>query len=904
MKLSRHFHLLAACLVLCQSFSASTADAATAAPGAGSAAGGQSTVKGGTLNLVPSWNLVGNGVNTPITVAETFADATKVSSVWKWLPETGKWAFYSPAMADGGATYTMGKGYDLLTTINEGEGFWVNANAAFAVSLPAVTAACGGTGTALNLGPSWNLAGNNVNTPMDVGATFGDPGKVSSVWKWVPSAKKWAFYSPTMADGGKAYAAGKSYDLLATINAGEGFWVNTVAAQTVPLPAIPVGCECDRAAQLDKAGNVIFPPEATDTEPSVSVDEDHGSIAALYPGFDTTTDAFYPRLPCEPSLGGTLPADAEAPPTQGELDDEAFVAAFEANQGQAIADALKLNPMPAVSQLAQFTVGDCFIKTAGTDIGKIVPCDSPLFLDSSQPFEGRDIIYVHGFVPSQISDKLMNPPGPTGVIHPSNSRWPQDSADFLNAGGYFRTSAENYWKDHINEHLTMGWQWMPSDGADPVYKTKANRYLIVAWSSNQTIEYAQHTLLTQIQLAITSNKNVVTPSSYPATFVRPFCSNGCIVISHSTGAPIMSTAMGLASSGGFGPGATEITHRIVAHVSFAGAMSGSRLASISMALALGTAPVLGFSNVLCSIDNWLLNASDACNADTSFIAYGIMRDLMPVVMQGVWGNAMGMSPVPTVTFAGGHPTGSFLVTGFMLPGLDDGVVSMNSACGNPNLVFPGVTPPSGLLVTSRLKAFDMTEDAGKLLRSVKNFINQRNLKAPALLNYLAGTCTPYLSPTGMVMPAVPNLLGTLFDPRNRYGNHFSFMQSLGEHGFDVDGNPWPSKVGIADPATTLRQYKFFGTNNVEESRVVTDPAIYTQTLDVNGTHLVKPLDMHEIVRGRKVSFHMPFNIGNCQRQSFGKWYCHLWIWKRTYHLADKWERKQSSHYAYEFVGRR
>jgi hypothetical protein len=63
--------------------------------------------------------------------------------------------------------------------------------------------------------------------------------------------------------------------------------------------------------------------------------------------------------------------------------------------------------MSAVSQLVQFTVGDCSIKTAGTDAGKTEPCGSALFLDSSQPFEGPDIIYLHGFVPGQIADKLI-----------------------------------------------------------------------------------------------------------------------------------------------------------------------------------------------------------------------------------------------------------------------------------------------------------------------------------------------------------------------------------------------------------------------------------------------------------------------------------------------------------------
>lgn len=646
---------------------------------------------------------------------------------------------------------------------------------------------------------------------------------------------------------------------------------------------------CDEPAVLDKEGRAVLPEGATNAGQPVNVDEDLGSIADLYTDLDTTTDGFYGSLPCDPSIGGTLPDDE--PPSQDELDAEAFLADFEHNQGETIVKDLILDPMPAVSQLSEITAGGCLIRASATDKGKVYPCNSPLFLDSKQPFEGRDIIYVHGLATDHNSDKLLHPPSPMGPMHPSNRNWPQDSGEFLNAGGYFRTYAENIWKDHIFEHLGKGWQFTANDSA-PVYIPKANRYMLVAWSSNQTMEFAQHALLTQIQLAMASNTNVVTPSSYPVTYVQPFCSNGCMIISHSTGSPVVSSAMALAKVGFFGAGGKQIPKYMAAHISFSGAISGSRLATLTMALAQSISPTAG-ANVLCPVANWLFGVTSACTTDMSFILSSIMRDLMPMVMQGVWGEWINASPVPTVTFAGGHPIGGFAVTGVLLPGLDDGVVTMNSACGNPNLVFPGITPPSGLTVSGLVKAFDMTENSGKFLRAAKNLVNQKNLSALAAPTYLAGTCTPWLSPTGMIMPVANDLAGTPLDARNRYKNHYSFVQHLGEHSFDgghTPGAPWPSQVG--DPASTLRQYKFFGTNNVEESSAVTDHDIYTIMLDGNGTHLAKPIGTHEIIRGRKIGFKL-----------FKKWRWR-WFWKRTYHVLDKWQEKQSSHYAYEFVGRR
>lgn len=42
------------------------------------------------------------------------------------------WAFYTPSLTTAAlAAYAAGKGYDVLTTINSGEGFWVNAKISF-----------------------------------------------------------------------------------------------------------------------------------------------------------------------------------------------------------------------------------------------------------------------------------------------------------------------------------------------------------------------------------------------------------------------------------------------------------------------------------------------------------------------------------------------------------------------------------------------------------------------------------------------------------------------------------------------------------------------------------------------------------------------------------------------------
>ena len=679
-----------------------------------------------------------------------------------------------------------------------------------------------------------------------------------------------------------------------------------VEAGTRARPAVVI---CDEAAVLDKEGRVTFPAEATDIEASVAVDEVRGTLPALYPGMNTTTDAFYASLPCEPSIGGTLPPIPE--PTKDDLGAAAFLADFEGSGVPKVINEMRMNA-PSLPELDGFNVGACSITSGGTTAPQVVPCTDPRFLHADQPFEGRDIIYVHGLGLGHLTDRIAHPASAGSTsIHPSHSRWPADSPEYLNTNGYFRSYAKEYWSNHIRENLfdpitpanpNAGWQFTATD-ASPRYNPKANRYLLVAWSSNQTLEYAQHAMITQIQRAMVDGLNVVTPPRYPGkTETRSFCANGCVIISHSAGGLVTNTALARARMGDFGRGGEVVVGQMSAHVAFASALSGSRLATLGMAVAIGGSPVATGSNLICAVADWIYSTANSCNADLTFVANSILRDLIPAVTQTVWGPLVDASPVPTVTITGGTPLGNQAagVTKIFLPGLDDGVITSNSSCGNSNSVFPGMVPPSGAVMTSVTKAFEFSENGGVLGRGIKIFLGQKNLLvglpypgASPGVGYLASACTPYLSPTGMVMPVANAHAGTPLDARKRYRNHFSFIQSLGEHSYDGGGDPansWPSAMSA--PAATVRAYWPFGAPHVEESVAVTDGAIYTRTIDGNGTRLVKPVPSYEVVRGRKVSFKL-FGV----RRTW-------WIWKRTYHLADRSGQKQSTHYAYEFVGRR
>lgn len=82
----------------------------------------------------------------------------------------------------------------------------------------------------------WNLVGNGTASTASVSSVLGDTNKVISVWKWLSTKSQWAFYTPSLSAQELAtYAAGKGYEVLSTIGAGEGIWVNAKTAFSAAL---------------------------------------------------------------------------------------------------------------------------------------------------------------------------------------------------------------------------------------------------------------------------------------------------------------------------------------------------------------------------------------------------------------------------------------------------------------------------------------------------------------------------------------------------------------------------------------------------------------------------------------------------------------------------------------------
>lgn len=198
---------------------------------------------GASANLVAGWNLLGNGSSAPLIVAETFGNSSQVTTVWKWVSVKGNWAFYTPLQSDGGAAYATSKGYDFLSTVAAGEGFWVNAKTSFTASLPAGTSLTSASFRA-KLAAGWNLVASGDNpTPSQFNIALNTapppsgttPINLITLWSWDASLANWNFYAPSLeASGGTAlsdYVANKGYLNFSTktLDQATGFWVNRSA---------------------------------------------------------------------------------------------------------------------------------------------------------------------------------------------------------------------------------------------------------------------------------------------------------------------------------------------------------------------------------------------------------------------------------------------------------------------------------------------------------------------------------------------------------------------------------------------------------------------------------------------------------------------------------------------------
>lgn len=674
-------------------------------------------------------------------------------------------------------------------------------------------------------------------TPSSTVAVVGQSGK-TSYGNWVTTSLP-------------VWRANRNYDAVA-------FYVCSDSPDSTAYCSIDNICimettdsvSCDDVVYSD-VGEPIIPSElASYREPTISEvreyrEDERGSVSDLYGDLgNTALDTWYPNNdPCA-SVGGTIPLEAQ------NYDITDSLSGLGISGGVVQLDSI-------LGSVAPDTTSSTVFPPIARDTSQ---CRKDFVADNSQPFGGRDIIYVHGLQLNHLCDIKSN-------VHGASATWPVNKAEFY-AGGYFKTVAEDNWKDHIAAFLPG----------------HTNRYLVVSYNCAQRLDVAVNAVLTQIRDAMADGIGVVYPKGRDSLcFGR-----NAVIISHSTGGPVVDVAMSIAnktktdaalraSYGDVG----FISDRIRAHVSLTGAQSGSRLATT--VVALQASPTIA---VLATAAMALLDCIEITQSNFySLISGSVLIDLVPVVMRTKWSSSINSTPVPVLAIAGGHPTAIVGPVKYALhPGLDDGVLTTSCSSSNPNIET--ILSPSGYFRDGPpYRVFDMGIGG---TRGIGYYLDQTLTTLPG---WIGGGMVTHLSATGMVQPVAGTL--SLFDPHNRFANHFSFIQSASDH---IQGahRYIPSNYNYATSP---------GFENFEESRAITDPFVYSSGLVSSAMTTMQ----QETVKGLylTIGFHLPWLR---RKNRFPYWEFYLkyftWtitIWERRYHNLAGYQTKGYAHYVYDYV---
>jgi alpha-tubulin suppressor-like RCC1 family protein len=638
----------------------------------------------------------------------------------------------------------------------------------------------------------------------------------------------------------------------------------------------------DLPAKVDAAGNVILPASIADLADMSNVthedvDEDRGPVASAIDG-KALVGA------CESGISHDLP-DA----TRDELTKAAQLAgsvplielgiSYSPKEIQSVLRPYYEATSPEFAKVMELAKRPSLAWTATVNASKTTPayvepqaCDSER--DPAAPFAGRDIIFVHGFNPDSLFGLHI------GHSAEAARTWTNNREDFYS--GYYKHKAEAYWEQHIQRYLRD--------------KGHKNRYLTVAWSSNERMDYGVDAMLAQVSDAMRNGRGVITtPGDLRAQ--KGFCIPNCIVISHSTGAPIADVAMTIANET---PTLKFISDHVKTHVAFEGAFGGSPFAvmgvSLSAALRFGTKAAT--HEAVCNLFLRLAGTSLSCPETLPDFSTSVLIDLLPSVADLTWKTYLERTPVPTLAVTGGHATSMLPPVKLLFPGFDDDTLTSDSTCATSH---PWWQTPIGFRATNAWSLFDLGlvrtsnnpieywKTVPSAVRPLGYWIDQVvdpfvwGMMGGTFGGYAAAGCDPHLSPTGMLQPVEQDF----GDATRRLKNHHSFIQTAAAH----------SIASITDEGRDYK--KALGWRSSEETRVITDDSTYTlkgndlRSRDGRDPGLVVAPAMKTMQRERQKGWRIRIGF-----RGFSKTF---WIWKRRYMQLDQTGDKDQGDYVYENV---
>jgi hypothetical protein len=666
------------------------------------------------------------------------------------------------------------------------------------------------------------------------------------------------------------------------------------------IPCRPTGPERD-FLMTGPTGTLVANPALVDLDEDQVVTEPL-DLNAEFPGLLGGTDTALQNPTCEVSFDIGDPLPAMTPPG-----------------GPVLPTPTVALPRPQIERLPPIA----FVPPVECRGSQRLPASCGPPLDCRLPFCGRDIIFVHGLIDETLVDlvRATQRVGPISAL----ARWPLNGNAFTSPNGYFRVRAEDNWEDFLRNKMGPAYR-----GAGFPY---GPRFLVVAWPVTQRMEYGIHAMLSQTAGAMRNGMNVETldfsgsqPRVVSAGLTGPgFCGRGCVIVSGSTGGPLSIAAMTIAANQGRGwatPSLRALPGFIKGHLAFHPALSGAEIGWQALALAngatAGCAPIPALLNAFGS-GAWSAAVVPNCAAAQS-LNTSVLVDLSPPVMNTLWRPFMTAalpsvtSTVPTLVAAGAHPTklAAFHWVAPILPGYDDGVLSVDTQLGRP--WSPATMPRSLGFNAWGLVGARYYDRGSPTAQAVANFLDQ-NLELARRPAAHAAAPNPYLSPNGMILPSIS--LNEVPAASSGLPNVFSFLQSTAGHLFRRRvGNPNhpDSQPNNAVNGCALGSYSYQPTGNYfgpqtsvnEESRAVFDASVYTTrgrnhfaTVEVvTGPIPLLSTRLANAIEGETKGRYVRLRI---RALGINRTY---WIWKRQYVRMSGWRCRDEIDYALDFAFRR
>lgn len=730
------------------------------------------------------------------------------------------------------------------------------------------------------------------------------------------------------------------------------------------------------------------------------VDADAGDVTDVYPGIDPRTNDWMDRVACDHNIGGItqqnldqilgfdFDLDIEGDGEPEDKDDPEVIKQLFSMEGKLAEEAEKLRESDEKKEYkVNMPSAPANVPWNLAEAGRLDPNEWAFY-------PGADIVYVHGLKTNHLKDMLAipvlkakerEPWARSGKYANLATRNQVVETEFnttvsgnapaksLNpeyyAGGYFKNGAEWYWREgddsqeqgHIPTFLS-GSVPMFTGSASPsnplsnflsqkFNKGYANRYLIVSYSCAASAENGAQAILRQIADAMAFGEGVVNPRV--AGYKSGFGSRGIVLVSHSTGGLVANIAMNM---GKRRPSwkAGWVVDRVKLHVAAESAMSGSRLATLTLEALYGLEKYVAnppnfVKVVLKLVDKFLPGIPMAKNGSLFAAAKdSILFDLVPVVAQVRWGFYFNKNDLsykstfadnyvpPTVMVASAHPTQySPLKYGYVNVGLDDGVANMNSASGNP---LPAIRWPSGF-VGGQVKNFDLGiylgQPAIKLVnlpnlkikvignglddkkRAVRYYLDHKDVMmagqpVPTVDKVLLTVALPdgffaagpdyRITPTGMRTNVnYGGSLGLFNDYRravlDRYPNMFNGLSAAADHFDGTIGSL--SNVSYSNYQDTKRLLSGTIEHNAEETFAVgsKDLGIYDSYTPPGLKYLTNDPYVGRPVLSKPLPTEVRFRGLRLYVKLFKK-VRSFWLVKREYVLLDGWEERSKFDYVY------